>query len=1022
MASLLLVASAWTGAATALQAPTETLQPPTALPETPQPEGPPPAPAAEEEAIIVTGTRIQTPNRRSASPVETVRPEDFTMTGVANVEQTLNVLPQIVPSFTNTSNNPGTGAATLDLRGLGSVRTLILVNGRRWIANNAGQTPEIDVNTIPAALISRVDIVTGGASAVYGSDAVTGVVNFVLKTKLEGLHLEARNNITEKGDGRVSSLDLSYGTTFLKGQGNLIVSGGWLDQQPILQADRDHTAFSLGDGCVIPGTINQFGFSTVAPNPDGVCDDSDEELGFVAGGSPFIPAGLIQGSGGLFFPGPGSTLVRVGQSRFTEDGSLTRFNPATDAYNFATLNYLQVPLERYSANLLASFELSDHFEPYTELSYIRTRSPQQLAPAAAALGTGAGTVPRFRVNLDNPFLSPQARQILDTTFGVDAQGDRGFIGANAAGASVNPAFGGDADGIVTFAGQFRTRLTGLGPRQLSSQRDAWRVLGGIRGRLVGSFDYDAYFSTSDVKHENPLANSASASRLQQAVLARVDASGQVVCIDPSGGCVPIDIFGGQDISPEAAAFIRADPLEQTRVKEQVAEVAAKGIALQLPGGPLRTALGVHWRKTSFTYEPDRTLEEGDNLGFNPSTGSAGKTKVIEFFGEALVPLVSGKPLADELSAELGVRYSKYDTVGGVWTWKAMGYWSPIREIRLRGGMQKAVRAPNVRELFEEATTTFGGVIDPCSPALDLIDDPAIASACARNGAANLPGGEFDFSPLVTTGGSQDLKAETARTMTLGFVAQPLPNLALTVDYYDIDIRDPIGVFGGGPSFTVFGCIVGGADPADPLCQAFERDEGGEISFISQLTANLARVRMRGIDWQLSYRFPLLGGSFRFNLSGTRLLSSEIQTNSNLEPVQCEGTFRSICGSAIIGGAAPRWKLFNRFAWQKGPATISLRHRYFSRTQDSFFAVNEALGVPPPDFIPERGHYLESRHYFDAAVGFEINDRFDLTLGVNNLANTKPSLLSFGQTQANTDASLYDVLGRRFFVALNAKMF
>lgn len=974
------------------------------------------------EAIIVTGTRIVAPNRKSASPVETVRPEDFTMTGVANVEQTLNVLPQIVPSFTNTSNNPGTGAATLDLRGLGSVRTLILVNGRRWIANNAGQTPEIDVNTIPAALISRVDIVTGGASAVYGSDAVTGVINFVLKSRLEGLYLEARNNITEKGDGRVSSADLTYGTSFLKGRGNLLASGGWLDQEPVLQADRIYTSVALGDGCVLRGTEDNTGASTPSPNLDGLCDDANEELGFINGGSPFIPAGLFQGGSNILVPGTGNQLIRFGQARFTEDGSLVRFNPATDAYNFAAPNYLQVPLERWSGNLLASLEISEHFEPYTELSYIRTVSPQQLAPAAGALGTGAGTVPRFRINLDNPFLSAQGRQVLDTSFGVDAQGDRGFLGNNANGFTVNPAFGGDADGIVTASGQFRTRLTGLGPRQLNGRRDAWRVLGGVRGRLAGSFDYDLYFSTSDVKHENPLANSGSALRLQQAILARPNASGQVVCIDPSGGCVPINIFGGQDISPEAAEFIRADPLEQTRVKEQVAEAVVKGVVAKLPGGALRTAVGVHWRKTSFAFEPDRSLEDGDNVGFNPGTGSAGKTKVIEFFGEALVPILTERPFADELSAELGLRYSDYDSIGGVWTWKAMGYWSPIPEIRFRGGMQKAVRAPNVRELFEEQTTTFGGLVDPCSPALGLVDDPAIAAACVRNGAADLPP-EFEFaSPLQTTGGSTDLKAERAKTLTMGFVAQPMPNLSLTLDYYDIDIRDVIGVFGGGTDFTVFGCISGGGDPADPLCQAYERDPSGEIIFINQVASNLTRVRTRGIDWQLAYRFPLLGGDFRLNLSGTRLLSSEIQPNKGLDAVQCDGFFRSTCGSTVIGGAAPRWKLFNRFGWQRGPVNLSLRHRYFSATRDSFFAVNEALGLPPPNFIPERGHVLESRHYFDAAVGFEINDRFDLTLGVNNLANNKPAQISFGATQANTDASLYDVLGRRFFVALNAKLF
>ena len=986
---------------------------------------PPPSPSPPvDEAVHVTGSRIVTPNRQSVSPVQSVRPEDFVMTGVANVEQTLNQLPQLVPSFTNTSNNPGTGAATLDLRGLGSVRTLILVNGRRWIANDAGEIPEIDVNTIPAALIERVDIVTGGASAVYGSDAVSGVINFVLKDQLKGFELEARQNITERGDSLVTSADLTFGTAFHGGRGTLLASIGWLNQEPTFQGARDFSAFAGVDGCIIAGSQGEFGLGTGTGSL--TCDAPNEEWGYIRGGSGAIPQTRYQGAvpggpGGILFPtGVGNALRRVNPIRFAPGGDIVRFFPPTDAYNFAPINYLQVALERYAANLLASYEISPAFEPFVELSYIRTQSPQQLAPAPAFIGTGADSVFPARINLDNPFLSPAARQALEITYGRDSAGRRGFLGNNAVGFTLNPAFTGDADGFVS-PGFISSRLEGLGPRQVDNRRDAYRGLIGLRGTIAKGWSYEAYYSRSYVAHDTPYYNSASAKRLQQAMLARVGPGGEIVCIDPSNGCVPINIFGQQDISPEAAEFLRIDPLEMTRVREQIAELAIKGDLLRLPAGELKAVFGASWRKTSYTFTPDDSFEDGDTLGFLKSTGAAGSTRVFELFGEALVPILEGKKFAHELSAELGLRYSDYDSVGGVWTWKVMGNWSPIRQLRFRAGLQQAIRAPNVRELYEETITDIGAAVDPCAPGWGFVLTPELVAACARNGGADLP--DEDYETLVTTGGSTDLKAETARTLTIGVVAQPIAGLNLTVDYYEIDIRDAIGVLGGGDGFlgAVTGCIYGGADPADVLCQAFTRGEDGFVSELYIPNANLARLRTRGIDWQASYGFRLVGGRMQLTLSGTRLLASDVQTNENLGIVTCAGSFGGPCGNTIQGVAIPKWKLFNRASYKIGPATFSLRHRYFSSTKDGRFAGTAANSQPPPDNIPVNAVHAQSRHYLDSAITFDIANRFALTLGVNNLFDAKPSLVGSQQVQANTDPSLYDVLGRRYFVAVRAKL-
>lgn len=978
-----------------------------------------PAPrVAQDELIIVTGTRIVAPNRKSASPVETVRAADFVLTGVPNVEQTLNQLPQLVPGFTNTSNNPGTGAATLDLRGMGSVRTLILVNGRRWIANDAGQIPEIDVNTIPAALIERVDIVTGGASAVYGSDAVTGVINFVLKNRMRGLELEARQNLTERGDASVSSADLSFGMGFMKDRGNLIASAGWLRQEPVLQGARDFSSFAAADACVIAGSQDEFGVGQGTGSP--ICTAENEEWGYVRGGSGLIPHSRFQGGqGALVTTGVPGELVRLGPSRFAPGGDIVPFVFPDDTYNSAPVNYLQVPLERYSGNLIGSLELSRAFEPFVELSYIRTRSPQQLAPAPGVIGSGADSVLPALINLDNPFLSPEARQILDTSFGRDSAGRRGFLVSPTGAFTINPAYTGDADGLVS-PGRISSRLTGLGPRQIENQRDAWRALFGLRGEIAKGWSYEAYYSRSFVAHDTFFYNSASARRLQQALLARAGPGGAIVCIDPSNGCVPINIFGQQEISPAAADFLRINPVEKTRVKEQIAEAVVKGDVAELPAGALKVVLGAGWRQTSYTFTPDNSFEEGDTLGFFASTGAAGKTEVFELFGEALVPILQIKRFAHELSAELGGRYSNYDSVGGVWTWKAMANWSPLQRLRFRGGLQQAIRAPNVRELYEEPITNSGAPFDPCAPINGAVLTPEMVAACTRDGATGLPPNFYET--LVTTGGSTDLKAETARTLTIGAVAQPIPGLSVTLDFYDINIRDAIGVFGGGEQYVVTGCIAGGGDPADPLCQAYDRAEDGFVSVLRIPTANLARLRTRGIDWQLAYGFPLLSGRMQLNLSGGRLLRAETQVNPNLGPLRCAGFHGYPCGNTIQGTAMPKWKLFNRASWKFGPATFSLRHRYFSATKVAYFSLFESLQQPPPDFIPVNATWMQARHYFDAAVTFDIAGKFGLTFGVNNLFDTQPSLVGFSQAQANTDPSLYDVLGRRYFATVRAKVF
>ena len=506
---------------------------------------------------------------------------------------------------------------------------------------------------------------------------------------------------------------------------------------------------------------------------------------------------------------------------------------------------------------------------------------------------------------------------------------------------------------------------------------------------------------------------------------RDPATGEIVCSDRSNGCAPANIFGAGNLSDSAADFIRTNPVNLTTVEEQVGEASVRGELPLLPAGPAGIVFGASWRRSSYEYTPDPSLFTGDDLGLEAGGPADGSTKAWELFAESRVPLLAGRPFADELSAELGLRYSNYDTVGGVWTWKALADWTPVNGLRFRGGYQRAVRAPNVRELFEEES--FGGefFLDPCSRQSGLLDEPGIAAACVRDGvpsellgATELGGGAF--APFR---GNPDLKAETARTLTVGLVATPPwpPGLSVTLDYYDIRIRDAIGRFGGGGIFVVNGCILGGADPSDPLCAAYRRDPEGFVFFIEQPTANLPEIRARGVDWQLAghrkLRLLRVGDRIDFNLSGTYYLENSFRPNRGVASVDCAGSFGDPCGNTLNSTATPKWKLYNRLAYTTGPATLTLRHRWFSSTRDAAIEVSRAVGLIPPR-MPKEGRKLESRHYFDLAGTFRVGERFELTLGVNNLTDRKPAITGTRQVQANTDPSLYDVLGRRFFVALS----
>ena len=527
------------------------------------------------EEVIVTGSRIKRADLSSVTPVSVTTGEEFKISGNLNVEQKLAELPQTLPSFGPSSNNPGDGTARVDLRGLGTSRTLVLVNGRRYIPST--QTGVVDLNTIPGTLIKQVDVTTGGASAVYGSDALAGVVNFQLVDDFQGAEFTALYDTTTEGDGEKINFDFTVGGNFDDGRGNAVVYGSVSDRQALFSDARDFSAVTLQDN----------GANMLVP-----------------GGSSGVPGTRVFG---------GPTLPN-GQSLgiFNQDGSGRAFQDPADRFNYAPDNFLQLPQERYLIHAMAHYDLTDNARVYTEMSFIRNQVDQELAPTPAFLGT-------LEVNPDSPFFGADVQQALN---GIrsDTNGD-GVVNGN-------------DNAFLPFIGR---RMVENGSRQALDTRDANRILLGVDGDINDTWSYDVYYSRASLDNSNILNNDVSDSRFRQAVLVTDDGA---ACQDPSGGCAPLNIFGAGNISQAAIDFVNIGATNVTSIVQEVIQGSVAGSLGSLPTSdqPIGVVVGVEYRKDESIFRPDTFLSSGDVLGFNAGNPTEGKYDSTEVFAELSVPI------------------------------------------------------------------------------------------------------------------------------------------------------------------------------------------------------------------------------------------------------------------------------------------------------------------------------------------------------------------------------------------------
>ena len=955
------------------------------------------AAAEDDTLIVVTGSRIQRRNVETAAPIAVVGSEEFELSGTVNVENVVNTLPQVIPGTTSFSNNPGNGAATLNLRGLGSNRTLVLVNGRRWMSFDTAQI--VDLNTVPSFLIDSVDVVTGGASAIYGSDALAGVVNFRLKD-VEGVELGGQYSITERGDGARYNVHGAIGTSFDDGRGSATVYAEYFNREEIFQGDRGFSEFAIGEAVAFGGfPLAQFGSSTL---PNGV-------LRYLGGaqGNTGLPAGTEFGAAGASGFGTGVVFDNT-------PGDFRR--RAGDTYNYAPVNYLQIPQERYLIGGYADYEFSDGHEFYTEVSFVNNRVAQELAatPVTGNFNLDLATIQPFLIAPD--FAQIQAIDAAETA--------QNAIDGNT-----------DDPGVVNFFVQRRTIEASR--RNSLDERNAFRVLGGVRGSITDNLNYDAYYMYSRTRNANIQAGNISRSAFQ----AGLDGTG-----------TPINIFGLGTLTDAMFQSIAIQAQNGDISTQEVAAASVNGFLgnFGLGADDIGFAAGVEYRGVASQFIPDTALSSGDVIGFNAGLPTEGSYNVTEFFGELSLPILGPDSGIELLQVDAAGRYSDYSlgNVGGVWTYAGGIKFAPIPDVLLRAQIQRAIRAPNVGELFGGRSIGFPGATDPCNNAAGPgVDAAGLTATCLASGvpAAQIGSGNIQPNAQIpaTFGGNANLQEETSDSWTVGVVLQPsfVPGLTITADYFNIEIEDAIATFGGGLNNALDLCFNQVQDITDPICAPFSaaagaRDGAGAITTANNplvLNDNIAGLEVAGIDLEVNYvtslPFSLLtdAGDSRLNFN---FLGTWTERN-NFTPVQgfdtvneCAGRFGLTCDEPT-----PEYKWTSRLTWIDGPLTTSLRWRHLGSTTDDDDGT---------DYTVFNGiEVIDSYDLLDISFSYEINENVGLTLGVNNVFDTLPGtptfdangdvsnrpnslLLGDNQEQANTYPSTFDVLGRDFFVSANFK--
>ena len=745
---------------------------------------------AQIQEVVVTGTRITQPGTVSSSPITSISAADIEVYQTPEIEQILRTLPVTVAGDNSNVNNGTAGAATVNLRGLGAQRNLIMINGKRVTPFNFDG--QVDTSIIPTALIERVDIVTGGASAVYGSDAIAGAINFVLKRDFEGIELTTDYSQYQEKDGDTRTASFTVGANVADGRGNVVLGMNYTDREGVQLGARP-----LGQLGIVTATGGGYGnfLQGVAPTaPPAGCGGPNAVSTTSGGSSTTLPTRVAIAGG-----------AAIGQ--FNDSGNISA---NCSVFNFNPYNYYQTPQERYGGMVIGRFEVSEHAEAYARFGYSSTRVAQQVAPSGI-FGSA------FWTPVSNPLMNASARNTILTAF------NNGRTAANptvVTGGTFPNWRDLNSNGVVDAADDVRItyarRTVEFGPRRTEYDNDAFSLVMGVQGQFIGDWDYDLFGQYGE--SDRTLVSSGYVNVENAAAAVNVTSVGGVpTCRNGDPSCVPLNLFGGFGaITSAQAAYSSATGIERQEYDQTIIGASVSGpvsfVQIPFAENPLALSFGAEYREEFGTTLPDECLklQPASCLGGRGGVTLplAGGFEVKELFGEALLPVVNNVPGFQALDIELGYRYSDYIPTGVNRTYKYGLSWRPVDQLLVRAMKQRAARAPNVGELAAPLETALDNAdSDPCSiaNAAALAGNAQLTQLCISTG---MSAGQVGVVQDLTAGQinsfqGTDLanlpKAEEADTLTVGFVWTPdsflgLNNLLLSVDYYDIDIADVIGEF------------------------------------------------------------------------------------------------------------------------------------------------------------------------------------------------------------------------------------
>ena len=1012
--------------------------------------------------IVVTGTRIARPTLSSPVPLTSVTANELTEQGDVSLGDALNDLPSLRSTFSagNSSRFIGTaGLNILDLRGLGTARTLVLVNGKRHITSSPGDNL-VDVNTIPVDLLERVDVVTGGNSAIYGSDAVAGVVNFVMKRNFEGLNLRGQGAISSRGDRGNYFVSGTWGKNFADGRGNIAFSAEYAKAEPLYFSDRDELSGAFSGRCqfqLIEPTAGEPG------GTDGITDQK-----FLCG----IKNRAIS-DGGTIGALDLATNPAQRYLRFAPNGDIFIDTPTQSFGAFASGNQqggqgstlrntgvMAAGVQRFAFNMLAHFDVSDAFRPYVEAKYVHVDAFGEGQPSF--FNSVPGTLGGPSIKCDNGFLNAQAL----TTLRANGLCGTGVAGTTIPGSSV-------LRGTSTASLPLSRFNVDFGGRSEDHNRKTFRIVGGVEGTFNDDWSYEVGVNygrfEADVASQNNLLlftqdglgydgfNLAIDSIIApttftgsnfvtngagQRVICRVNATSNV-----RPDCVPINVFGFGSPSAAALDFIHSDGLRQERAEQFNIFASLSGDTSQffeLPGGPVGFAIGAEYREESASSVWDPLTASGATFLNSIAPFNPPKLKVKEAYAEINIPLLKDMPLAKELSFTGAGRVSNYNNkTGTVWAWNANAIYAPIEDIRFRAAYATSVRAPTLSDLYTGFGDNFGGVNDPCD--VNFINaNPNRAVNCA---AAGVPVGYINTTARTVTvlfeqGGNSELRAEKGKSLTLGAVIEPrfIPGLNLTVDYYDIEVENLIAA----PTLQgLLNLCFDSPTPyaSNPFCSVtagdppglYPRRPNGDFpTYAGRSTGvNYAGQKARGLDFDLSYRRTFDNGH---RLSARAIATRVLEVTNYTDPSNPLSPNRQ---HGELGD--PLWAANFSFNYDFGAVDVTYGLRYIGKqtigtwenqhphkgvcpTTGSTGYTNRTctpgsiVTLDPNNLDLTDEVYYPGALYHNIRLNMELADKkYSFYVGIDNFTDKKPPFGLLGTAGGDP----YETFGRFFYAGFRA---